>query len=161
MYEVLSELERDGYIAKTRVIDASRLYTKWQDWYVKPLVRDYMLRNPPDILKRTNLVYALTTYMGENLVQNYLFPSRFDFYIRNNELDAWHKLLSQEGLVGRGNTRVLIGEPQALYNSSLHDGLNVVSIPQLIIDLLQEGGVCTEAAEMLISKGRTDVLQQV
>ncbi|MCL2135722.1 MAG: hypothetical protein FWH37_09315, partial [Candidatus Bathyarchaeota archaeon] len=38
------------------------------------------------------------------------------------------------------------------YGAFKRQKLTVVSIPQLIVDLLQEGGVCTEAAKKLINK---------
>jgi hypothetical protein len=36
------------------------------------------------------------------------------------------------------------------------DGFTTVSIPQLIVDLLDEGGPCEEAAENLIQKHHGD-----
>jgi hypothetical protein len=57
-----------------------------------------------------------------------------------------------EGLVGKGNMRLLTTDPHVFYNSFRQQGLNIVSIPQLIVDLLEEDGVCTEAAEKLLEK---------
>jgi len=152
VHELLRNLERGGMLQGTRVTDYRRLMALWQKWRLEPSRREYMLRKPLEVISRTSLAYAFTTYQAENLVQNYLFPSRFDFYIRPKELPQWHRLLSKEGLVGKGNTRVLIGDEQVFYRSSERDGLKIVSIPQLIVDLLSEGGVCVEAAEMLMEK---------
>jgi len=85
-------------------------------------------------------------------VQQYLFSSRIDFYIDPKDREKWHRILTEEGLVGKGNTRILIEDTHVFYNTSNKNGLNVVSIPQLTVDLLEEGGVCTEAAEMLMKK---------
>ena len=104
------------------------------------------------VFGRVNLSYALTTYEAENPVQNYLFPSRIDFYVKRSDLGRWHEALKAEGLVGRGNTRVLITDEQVFYNASERGSFRIVSIPQLVVDLLAEGGVCEEAAEMLVEK---------
>lgn len=111
-----------------------------------------MIQKPLDLLKSAEMEYALTTYAAENLMQQYLFPSRTDFYIHSQDQAKWHGILSQKGLVGGGNTRVLIGDAHVFYNSSEYDGLKTVSIPQLAVDLLVEGGPCVEAAEMLMAK---------
>lgn len=157
VHELLGNLEREGMLQGTKVKDFKRLIARWQEWRLEPSRREYMLRKPLDVLSRTSLAYALTTYQAENLVQNYLFPSRVDFYIKPKELPEWHRLLSKDGLVGKGNARVLIGDEQVFYRSSERGGLNIVSMPQLIVDLLSEGGVCVEAAEMLMEKGSKNV----
>jgi hypothetical protein len=139
-------------IRDTKVIDYTKLIYYWKDCKVTPAKREYMVRNPLETLHKTKLAYALTTYQAENLVQNYLFPSRVDFYIKPKDKEKWHRLLSKEGLVGKGNTRMLILDDHVLYGSFKTKGLNVVSVPQLIVDLLAEGGVCVEAAEKLLEK---------
>jgi hypothetical protein len=139
-------------IRDTKVIDYTKLIYYWKGCKVTPAKREYMVRNPLEILHNTKLDYALTTYQAENLVQNYLFPSRVDFYIKPNDKEKWHRLLSKEGLVGKGNTRMLILDDHAFYGSFKTKGLNLVSVPQIIVDLLTEGGVCVEAAEKLLEK---------
>lgn len=150
IHELLKKLEKEGAIKGTKVKDFKKLVTLWQKWYVKPSKKEYMLKKPLDVLKNAKLQYALTTYQAENMVQNYLFPSRIDYYIDPRDKKKWHRMLSKEGLVGKGNTRVLIGDRQVFYNLLERSGLKVVSIPQLIVDLLNEGGVCVEAAEKLM-----------
>jgi DNA-binding Lrp family transcriptional regulator len=161
IHELLEKLEKDGVVKGTRVKDFKKLIALWQKWQVRPNKKEYMLRNPIDILRKIKLQYALTTYQAENIVQNYLFPSRVDFYIRGKERDEWHRILSREGLVGRGNTRVLIGDEHVFYGSFERNGLRVVSLPQLVVDLLNEGGVCVEAAEKLLRKVSKNVLPRL
>lgn len=152
VHELLGNLEREGMVKGTRVENFAGLIAKWRNWRIEPKIREYMLRKPLDVLRNATLGYALTTYEAENLVQNYLFPSRIDFYIDPVELPKWHKLLTKEGLVGKGNTRVLVGDLHVFYKESERSGLKIVSAPQLIVDLFAEGGVCVEAAEMLMEK---------
>ena len=44
----------------------------------------------------------------------------------------------------------MLSDEHVFYNSFEKDGLKIVSIPQLIIDLMNEGEVCVEATELLI-----------
>lgn len=152
VHDLLKQLQQKSLVEGTKVKEISKLMALWQKWRLPPETRDYMLRKPLSVFSKTDLVYALTTYQAENLVQNYLFPSRIDFYIHRSDLAKWHGILMGEGLVGRGNTRVLLADEHVFYKSSERGGYRVVSIPQLIADLLAEGGVCVEAAEMLIEK---------
>lgn len=161
IHELLKQLEKEGAIKGTMVKDFKKLVTLWQKWQVKPSRKEYMLRKPLEVLKNTKLQYALTTYQAENMVQNYLFPSRVDFYIDPKDREKWHRVLSKEGLVGKGNTRILIGDKQVFYNSFEKNGLRIVSVPQLIVDLLNEGGVCIEAAEKLLEKVAKHVLPRL
>jgi hypothetical protein len=152
VHDLLKKLQEDGLIKGTKVREFKKLMARWQQWRLQPETREYMLRKPLSVFGKTKLAYAMTTYQAENLVQNYLFPSRIDFYIHRQDLAKWHELLKGEGLVGRGNTRMLLADEHVFYNSSERGGFRVVSTPQLIVDLLAEGGVCVEAAEMLIEK---------
>lgn len=154
VHDCLRDLENKGLVEQTRVVNFRDLVLFWMDLRVVPERREYMIRKPPDLLKSAGMEYALTTYAAENLVQQYLFPSRTDFHIHSKDQARWHRILSQVGLVGGGNTRVLIGDAHVFYNSSEYNGLKTVSIPQLAVDLLIEGGPCIEAAEMLMEKER-------
>jgi hypothetical protein len=69
---------------------------------------------------------------AENLIQHYLFPSRTDLYIKTEDKEKWHTLIVTEGLVGKGNMRLLTTDPHVFYNSFKQQGLNIASIPQLI-----------------------------
>ena len=56
------------------------------------------------------------------------------------------------GLVGKGNTRIIIADPHLIKNSIKRQGFYLVSKSQLICDLLIEGGVAKDAASRLIGK---------
>jgi hypothetical protein len=155
--ETIRKLEQENLVKGTAVRDFKGLVHLWQKWRIEPERKDYMLRKPLEVLKATKLRYALTTYQAENLVQSHLFPSRVDLYIEPKDKEKWHTLMTEEGLVGKGNTRVLIADKHVFYNSKQLHGFYVVSMPQLIVDLLNEGGVCVEAAEKLIEGVPKDV----
>jgi len=158
-HELLNKLEDQKFVRGTTVIDFTGLVNYWLQIKTKPEKKEYMHKNPISIIRKAKLAYALTTYQAENLVQHYLFPSRIDLYIRKEEAERWHQLLTNKGLVGKGNVRLLITDPHVFYGSSKRQNLTVVSIPQLIVDLLEEGGVCAEAAEKLIKKVEQHAIQ--
>ena len=139
VHDFLGQLEDMGLVEKTRVLDYGRIVSLWRKFMAAPDRRDYTLKDPLGFLRLTSLPYALSTYAAENLVQKHLFPSRIDFYIDPADRDAWHGMLSREGLVGGGNTRMLIGDAHVLYNTAEREGYRIVSVPQLIVDLLMEG----------------------
>jgi len=159
VHDFLGKLEAIGLVDRTEVRDYAGLIDYWRNVKTKPDKKEYMHRNPLDLLKRTKLQYALTTYQAENIVQHYLFPSRIDLYIRKKDEEQWHELIAGEGLVGKGNLRLLMADHHVFYGSFERAGLKVVSIPQLIVDLFAEGGVCVEAAGKLLEKVTEDVVR--
>jgi len=108
------------------------------------------------LLTETNLQYGLTTYQAENLHQGLLFTSTTDFYVSPGEIDDWLSIVEDRGMLGGGNTRLRVLDDHVFYNSQSVDGFTTVSIPQLILDLLDEGGPCEEAAEKLIDSFHGD-----
>ena len=158
-HEFINKLENKKFVRGTTVIDFTGLVNYWLQVKTKPEKKEYLHKDPISIIRKTRLTYALTTYQAESLVQHYLFPSRIDLYIRKEEAERWHQLLTNKGLVGKGNVRLLITDPHVFYGSSKRQNLTVVSIPQLIVDLLEEGGVCAEAAEKLITKVEQHAIQ--
>jgi len=158
LHELLKKLEKEGAVKGTQVRDFRKLVDLWKEWRTPVSSREYMLRKPLDVLSKTGLEYALTTYQAENLVQRYLFVSRVDLYIRHEDQKKWHSLLTREGLVGKGNIRILMADEQVFYGASEREGFKIVSMPQLVVDLMSEGGVCVEAAEMLLEKMERNVV---
>lgn len=148
----LRTLEQKNLVKKTKVKDIQGLFSYWLEISKYPLYREYNIQNPIELLKKTNLKYALTTYHAESLTQHYLFPSRVDIYIKEQDIEAWHKLLTKHGLVGKGNIRLLLEDEHVFYSNLKKKGLRIVSIPQLILDLLREEGVTIEAAQMMIKR---------
>ena len=151
-HEFLGKLEEDGYIKDTMVLDFEGLIRYWIKIRRRPDNRDYLIQRPLQLLRDTDLTYTLTTYQAENLIQGYLFPSRIDLYVKGKEKEDWHRLLSGEGLVGKGNVRILFDDDHVFYGALETKGLCTVSYPQLLVDLFMEGGVCIEAAELLLRK---------
>ena len=149
----LRGLEKKKLIKNTKVLNSKELLKYWLKIHKKSnKYREYMIKEPLKLLKKIKLDYALTTYQAENIIQQYLFPSRADVYIKEEDLEKWHKIMTKEGLYGKGNVRLIINDEHVMYKKRKINSLFVVSIPQLIIDLFTEGGPCEEAGEMLLKK---------
>jgi hypothetical protein len=156
---LLRGFEKSHLVRGTLVTNPKELLMRWSRLRVKYESQSYMLNDILDLLKTTELEYALTTYQAETMVNHYLFPSRTDLYIRMNDFDSWHNLFVKEGaLVGGGNVRLRWYDDQVFYNSFFVNDYRIVSIPQLIVDLIREGGVTVQAAEMMMEK-YTELLQ--
>ncbi len=154
----LRQLEKKGFVKGTKVADQVKLLKYWLNIYKRPnKYREYMIQNPLEFLKKAELDYAATTFYAENILQRFLFPSRLDIYIKEKDLEKWHKLLTNNGLYGRGNFRIIISDEHVMYKKRKINGIYIVCTPQLIIDLLKEGGPCEEAAEMLLQKLKKNV----
>lgn len=144
------KLEQQGLVDGTAVVAPGDLYRVWLDQRIEPNQVEVSLQQPMDLLAETDLQYALTTYQAENLHQGFLFASTTDFYIASEEINEWLAVIEENGLLGGGNTRVRVLDDHVFYNQQAVDGFSTVSVPQLILDLLVEGGPCEEAAEKLI-----------
>lgn len=150
VHEYLSKLEALGHLKDTKVNNLQALFEIWKTKRNNIKKKNFVINDPMALLSEVDLEYALTTYQGENLVQGYLFPSRFDVYIRQKDFEMWDSNLLERGLMGLGNFRILIDDEHVFYKSKTVNEFTVVSTPQLIVDLYNEGGVCGEAADNLV-----------
>ncbi|WP_254863136.1 hypothetical protein [Halovivax gelatinilyticus] len=149
-------LEEKGLVEGTEVKAPVGLYRTWLDQRIEPNQLEVSLQYPMDRLAETDLQYALTTYQAENLNQGFLFTSTTDFYISPEEINDWLAIVEENGLLGGGNTRIRVLDDHVFYNQQAVDGFSTVSIPQLILDLLAEGGPCEQAAKKLIDSYHGD-----
>jgi len=160
-HSFLKRLEKKNLIKENQILDIPGLFNYWLEINEYPPYREYNIQNPLDLLKKTSLKYALTTYYAESLIQNYLFPSRVEIYIDEKEAIAWHKLLIENGLAGKGNFRLFLEDNHIFYHNITKEGINIVSIPQLILDLLREKGVAEEAGKMLMAREYHDLISKI
>ncbi|MDA4110912.1 MAG: hypothetical protein OK439_00115 [Thaumarchaeota archaeon] len=153
---LLKQFESKGLVKGTRVIDYRGLMTEWAKRKVKFQSQRYMHKGILDFLRRTNLRYALTTYQAETLVNHYLFPTKIEMYIDRLDFEKWHDaLVASQAMVGGGNVVLRLYDGGVFYKSFDVNGYHVVSIPQIIVDLIREGGVAYQAADMLLGKQQT------
>jgi hypothetical protein len=149
----LRRLENKKYIKGTKVIKVGKLIDEYLSIAPKPKSLDFFVKKPLEYLKKTKRAYALTTYAAENFTSYHLFISRIDAYIREEEIDKWKEELFRDGLIGKGNLRLLISKDEYIFKFvEKRKNLLIVSVPLLMIDLKREGGVCLEAYEYLVNK---------
>lgn len=151
-YEYLDELENEGLVEETTVQEPAMLYERWVDTRIEPNAVRVSLQQPLETIRDSNLDYALTTAEAEQVHQGFLFPSTTATYVRVAEIEEWLDLVAETGLVGGGNTEFRATDEHVFYNAQVVDDVTTVSIPQLIVDLLDEGGPAVEAAERLMER---------
>jgi len=154
--EYTDRLEKKELLNDTQVVKPRELYRVWKEIRIKPNQLTVSLQQPMQLLEDTELEYALTTYQAENLSQGLLFTSTTDFYISPGQIEDWLAIVEKKGLLGGGNTRLRVLDSHVFYNAQQRDGFTLVSTPQLILDLLDEGGPCEEAADKLIDSFHGD-----
>ena len=151
-HKVLKSLENDGIIKEYKIKDPKALFKRWVDRKDRRVYREYHAQNPAEILKNSEMDYALTGYFAENLIGHYLFPRYYQLYIHPKDAANWHSLLSENAYVGKGNIQILIADEHVFYEKDEVDGWPTVSIQQLIVDLYREGAECVEAADLLLMR---------
>jgi hypothetical protein len=157
-YEYFEQLESEGYIHNATVHDPGGLYAHWLETRIKPNAVRVSFQQPLDQIRETDLDYALTTYEAEQVHQGFLFSSSTDLYVRGRDIPAWLTIIEENGLIGGGNTELRATDEHVFYNTNTVGNVTTVSIPQLIVDLLDEDGPAAEAATRLVTRyhGATD-----
>lgn len=157
--EFLKKIEAKHLARGTGVLDFDGLV----DYYIKiapgNVYFDFFVQDPTRFLRESGLDYALTTYGAENYVGHHLFPSRYDVYVKRGDVDKWKALVvSGGGLFGKGNLRLIMANDEAVFGETINvSGIDVASMPQLLIDLRREGGVCMEAYNLLVARANKNV----
>lgn len=145
-----TQLEERDLVKGTTVQDPRGLYDYWLDKRISPTKSAVALQSPIDVIEETGLEHAFTTYRAENAHQGFLFASNTAVYVSPDETEDWLSVIEEQGLIGGGNTEFRVTDSHVFYRAETANGLRTVCLPQLIIDLLDEGGPCVEAAERLI-----------
>ncbi|MEF8826854.1 MAG: hypothetical protein V5A27_11040 [Halapricum sp.] len=151
-YEYLDQLADEGMVEDSTVVDAPTLYDRWRETRVDPNAIRVSLQQPLSRIQDAGLDYALTTDEAEQVHQGFLFPSTTALYVREADIEEWLDLVAEEGFIGGGNTELRATDEHVFYNTQTVDGVTTVSVPQLIVDLLDEGGPAAEATTRLMSR---------
>jgi hypothetical protein len=157
-YDYLDQLEHDGLVEDTNVLDPAALYDRWVETRIEPNSVRVSLQQPLETVREAGLDYALTTDEAEQVHQGFLFASTTALYVREEDINDWLSVIEQKGFVGGGNTELRATDEHVFYNTQTVDEVTTVSIPQLIVDLLDEDGPAVEAANRLLKQyhGLTD-----
>ena len=149
----LRKLEDKKLVKVTKVLDVDRLIDYYLTLEKQQKYFDFFIQQPEEYFLSQKKVHALTTYAAENSISHHLFLTRFDVYVKEEEMQAWKDELFKKGLVGRGNVRLIVAYDNYIFKfTQTVKGLHLVTIPLLLIDLKREGGVCMQAYEYLVKK---------
>jgi len=151
-YDYFGRLESKGFLSESTVSDPEGLYHHWLETRIDPNTLRVSFQRPLDQVQSAGLDYALTTYEAETVHQGFLFGSSTDLYVRGNDIPAWLDVIEENGLIGGGNTEFRATDEHVFYNVQTVDDVTTVSIPQLIVDLLDEDGPAVEAANRLMTR---------
>jgi hypothetical protein len=162
VHAIAQDLVQLGALSKAgdgsvKLVRPEQAYDYWRNHRASRTFAEYQVSDPMALLQSTSLHYAATTYYADNAIQGYLFPRRADIYIRVNDAEKWHAELVKSGFVGAGNFRIIVADPDLVEEvmpvaGAKKANITTVRVPQLILDLLEEGGPCTEAARLLMEK---------
>jgi DNA-binding Lrp family transcriptional regulator len=152
--ELLRTLEKAGLVSGTRVTDKMGLVRLGASIAPGPLrVLDCYHQGPVELLKRLGVEYALTTTYAENEVTKHLFKTRCDAYVTEAAMKKLWGIIIKEGLLGKGNLRLMIPtDPDVISEASVVRTIRIVSLGQLMLDLMKEGGVCVQAVEEMVKR---------
>jgi len=149
--EFLRKLESQKLVRKTKVLEFNKLIDYYIEIMPKMKHSEFFVQEPLKLLGESKLDYALTTYGAENFTSRHLFLSRYDIYIKEEDIDKWKSLIINGGLLGKGNLRLILANDHAIFRQAKAiNGIRIVSMPQLLIALKREGGVCMEAYNILV-----------
>jgi hypothetical protein len=152
VHSIINELRTRKLLDERQILDVKGMYLFWAKHPHQIYCREYNIQNPKEVLKKAKMEYAFTGYFAENLIGNYLFPRYFEFYINDYDLEKWHKYLEKSGVIGKGNVKIYYTDRHVFFEKHEVDDWPVVSIQQLIVDLIREGAECREAADILIKR---------
>ncbi len=149
----LRKLEKKKLVKVTKVLNVDKLIDYYLTLEKRPKYFDFFIQQPKEYFLFQKKIHALTTYAAENSISHHLFLTRFDAYTKEEDIQAWKDELFKKGLVGRGNVRIIVAYDDYIFKFTQKiNGLHLVTIPFLLIDLKREGGVCMQAYEYLVKK---------
>ncbi|MDG6971704.1 MAG: hypothetical protein JRN54_11495 [Nitrososphaerota archaeon] len=152
--EYLRGLEKRGLVDGTKVVDQIALAKLGASIARGPLnTVECHHQHPVELLKAMESDYAVTTTYAENEVTHLLFRTRCDVYVTEPAMKWLLERIRKEGLLGRGNLRLMIPcDPAVITEASVIHELRIVSRGQLMLDLMKEGGVCVQAVEEMVKQ---------
>jgi hypothetical protein len=158
----LATLERDAYAVRVergvRVADASALLIAWAKTPSPPDERleRVAVDGPGQMIEqvrntRKPPAYALTTEAGADLIAPFARVTRVEMYV--DDATAWDRLLKLEVVPRGGNVILILPDDAGVFDGrQVVSQLQVVSWPQLFVDLYRKGGAARDAAIFMMEK---------
>jgi hypothetical protein len=151
-YNVIKELEKIGYMSEGIIVDVSGMFELWKKRPNTSKIIEYHIQDVDNFVMNVSLDYAATTYYAENRLGQYILPRILELYVHEYDIKKWHDQIMEIGYLGKGNLKINVSDEHIFWHKKRMEGLTIVSIQQVIVDLLREGGITIEAAENLIER---------
>lgn len=164
VHKVVKDLEARKWVVVTDRIEVLRpfdVFEWWEDFRTPPERAGFHVKDPratSTALREHGVPNALSTYYAENAYQGFLFARRGDAYVRKEHLVRAKQILVGEldAQIGGTNFRLATSDDHLLDETVTVGPSSIAStyapFPQVVVDLIAEGGSAREAAEMLIQK---------
>ena len=133
-----------GYTSSIREVDAIEFSAAERPQFV---IKKIALS-----LSENKIKYAFTLFSATEILSPYVTPSETHLYILKEDKDKLEKIFKKESILPaqKGNVICFLVEENYFYNMQHIRGMNVVSLPQLYVDLFSYGGRGGDAAENLL-----------
>jgi len=165
VHETLDVLSHFGWIDLSqglRIRDADAIFAWWLNQSAQPRYHAFHVANAREasarLLHDFRIPNAFTTYYAENAYQGHLFPRRADVYVRMEHVAQAraHLVGDLNAQLGGTNFRLIYGDDHILDEKvsigHARERLDYAPVPQVILDLMREGGSAREAADLLIQR---------
>lgn len=164
VHKTVGELADRGWVhtdGRIEVTDPTAVFAWWRENRTVPKVHGFHVANvrttAAALFREHQIPHAITTYYAENAYQGHLFARRLDTYVRADDLErARAALLELGGQLGGTTFRLLTGDDAILDEVVLvgkgPTELRYAPVPQVILDLMTEGGSAREAADLLLQR---------
>jgi hypothetical protein len=167
VHEIVTDLASRGWVDThdgVEVTDPVKVFEWWADNRTEPEAKTFHVPDPgrtaEEFLNEMGIDHAVTTYYAEDALQGHLYPRRLDTYVREDELArAQEAVVELGGSLGGTNFRLLTGDDSVIDEAVVGPGSREIlyaPLPQVIVDLINEGGSAREAADLLIERAYPD-----
>ena len=158
-------LEKIRYIEKKvniKVINPTRLLKAWSyTTSIRELEKieftaaerpQFIIKKISSILSKNNIKHAFTLFSATEILSPYVTPSETHLYILEKDKERINKLFKKESILPaqKGNIICFIADENYFYNMQNINNYDIISTPQLYVDLFSYGGRGEDAAQNLL-----------
>lgn len=158
-------LEKIKYIEKKVNIKVTNPMRLLKAWAYSASVREldkiefsaaerpqFVIKKVSSILSKNKIKYAFTLFSATEILAPYVTPAETHLYILENTKEKVGDIFEKESILPaqRGNVICFLVDENYFYNMQNINNFNIISKPQLYVDLFTYGGRGEDAAENLL-----------
>ena len=160
--KITNQLKLTGYISKRAKISVRNYYKLLNAWAYSVSIKEiptiefnaaerpqYLIKKIANLANKNKLKYAFTLFSATEICCPYVSPNETHLYIREKE--KW-TILEKNNIfpAQKGNIKLMVVDDSFFYNIQTINSVNIISYPQLYVDLFSYGGRGEEAAQELL-----------